>query len=167
MSTTGFKVIGLLGVLALAATAGIPKAPPLDFAAMFRAYPVAEVYAGTPAPFDFKRNKDYRDYKTRINAGLKEGANFAGHYTVIRWGCGTECAVGLIVDTETGEYGASFQSCGSEGYRPDSSLFIINTEQNDPFLPEACKPQYFLWDGHALNRISKPRPPVRAAEGKP
>jgi hypothetical protein len=43
-----------------------------------------------------------RLYKTVIRREAASGPNFAGHYTVIQWGCGTECIRAVIVDAITG-----------------------------------------------------------------
>ena len=34
--------------------------------------------------------------------GAKDGPNFAGHYTIVRWGCGSDCRQFAIVDARTG-----------------------------------------------------------------
>ncbi|MEW6529673.1 MAG: hypothetical protein AB1473_02480 [Thermodesulfobacteriota bacterium] len=39
-----------------------------------------------------------RTYRTRLREGAAKGPNFAGHYTVVRWGCGTDCIEFAIVD---------------------------------------------------------------------
>jgi hypothetical protein len=46
-------------------------------------------------PFD-------RKYRTAIREGLVNGANFAGRYVVVKWGCGTGCTSFVIVDAKTG-----------------------------------------------------------------
>jgi hypothetical protein len=44
-----------------------------------------------------------REYRTRIREGAKLPANFAGHYSIVGWGCGTSCSVFVVVDQKTGE----------------------------------------------------------------
>jgi hypothetical protein len=41
-------------------------------------------------------------WRTRLREGAKTGPNFAGHYTVVRWGCGTDCTGIAIADAVTG-----------------------------------------------------------------
>ncbi|MFZ5867293.1 MAG: hypothetical protein ACOYXY_15520 [Thermodesulfobacteriota bacterium] len=43
-----------------------------------------------------------RTYRTRLREGAAKGPNFAGHYTVVRWGCGTDCIEFAIVDVISG-----------------------------------------------------------------
>jgi hypothetical protein len=34
---------------------------------------------------------DARSYRTVILEGSAKGVNFAGHYTIVHWGCGSSC----------------------------------------------------------------------------
>jgi hypothetical protein len=76
--------------------------------AQFDRYPVSEVYRGPARMPDFQgRDRDAKDYRTRIRNGIKEGANFAGRYKVIQFGCGTGCAFVYVADVSTGKCTAS------------------------------------------------------------
>jgi clan AA aspartic protease (TIGR02281 family) len=69
----------------------------------FDEYSVAEVYRGSPVMPDFGgRDRQFKDYRTRIRNGITEGANFAGRYKVIQIGCGTGCSFVLVADVSTG-----------------------------------------------------------------
>ena len=68
----------------------------------FEDFSVLERFEGVPAQVDFSTNPDMLRFVTRITEGAKEGPNFAGHYTLISWGCGTECQSGVVVDAQTG-----------------------------------------------------------------
>jgi hypothetical protein len=67
----------------------------------FADYAVHHVYKGAPAAP--KITKHWRSYRTRIREGAKSRVEFAGHYTVPRWGCGAGCSDFVIVDSITGE----------------------------------------------------------------
>lgn len=43
------------------------------------------------------------DYPTRILNAMSCPVNFAGHYTLVNWGQGTETKVGVIIDRNTGK----------------------------------------------------------------
>jgi hypothetical protein len=43
-----------------------------------------------------------RRYRTVIREAVKHGPNFADHYTIAVWGCGTSCADFSIVDAVDG-----------------------------------------------------------------
>src|SRR5229473_7486731 len=63
----------------------------------FSDYRVKEIYRGKPAPPVL--NEDQRVFRTMIRPGAKSSVTFAGHYTVPRWGCGTDCNGFAIVDS--------------------------------------------------------------------
>ncbi|RUL78261.1 hypothetical protein [Dyella choica] len=44
-----------------------------------------------------------RRYRTVIREGTASGPNFAGHFAVVAWGCGSSCSERAIVDTQTGQ----------------------------------------------------------------
>jgi hypothetical protein len=43
-----------------------------------------------------------RLFRTRLRNGAKEEPNFAGHYRLVFWGCGTNCLTGGVVNATTG-----------------------------------------------------------------
>lgn len=45
---------------------------------------------------------DFGFMQTRITNAMLEGPNFAGHYTLLTVGCGTQCAIGYVADNKTG-----------------------------------------------------------------
>jgi uncharacterized membrane protein len=61
-----------------------------------------EVYHGKPAELDISVPKN-KEFRTRLRAALREPANFAGHYVLTFWGCGTRCLTGAAVDLRTGK----------------------------------------------------------------
>jgi hypothetical protein len=102
----------------------------------FEDYPVGKIYEGKPA-WSKLESAAARLYRTRIREGVEKGwgvyggdsqtdrleraerpgANFAGHYIVIRWGCGSPCIQMAIVDAETGTvYSPPITAQGSRGF---------------------------------------------------
>lgn len=67
----------------------------------FKAFPVDRVYKGTPAPP--KLSKEQLTFRSMIRTGAKSPVEFAGHYTVPRWGCGAGCSDFVVVDSITGK----------------------------------------------------------------
>ena len=80
--------------LLLAATAGAqePKSRP-----SFDNFPVKKIWKGKPAAPKLVP-EDEQMFRTRIRYGAKFPVEFAGHYTVPRWGCGAGCSALVIVD---------------------------------------------------------------------
>src|SRR5262249_54541160 len=73
----------------------------------FEDYPVARVFEGRPARPIFLRNRDKlkekdKSFRVKVAQGLANGPNFAGHYSVVEWGCGRDCVEFVIADTMTG-----------------------------------------------------------------
>lgn len=98
----------------------------------------------------------------------KPGANFAGNYVVIQWGCGSQCVMMAIVDMKTGAVYDPPLSADSElnlpldnlsdmktEYRPNSSLMILRDACRN-FRSE-CGTYYFNWHANkfALVKLVK------------
>jgi hypothetical protein len=68
----------------------------------FSSYPAA-VYKGRAAEVKID-SKWSRNYRTMLRESVKEnGANFAGHYTLATWFCGTNCNQMAVIDLKTGQ----------------------------------------------------------------
>ena len=59
-------------------------------------------YEGAPKPVNFNTWPEAEKYTTVINQAVSSGPNFAGHFTLASWGCGTDCFGYALVDTVTG-----------------------------------------------------------------
>lgn len=92
-----------------------------------------------------------RTYRTRIREGMQEGINFAGHFALIRIGCGTGCNFAFLADLRTGQvydfpYGGEANYRMALGFRPDSRAISVTWE--DPF--ETCNHQVLAWTGQGF-----------------
>jgi len=67
----------------------------------FEDYAVSKVFKGKPATAKLTTARE-RKFRTRLTEDSRGGPNFAGHYTVVFWGCGTGCAQTAIVDAYDG-----------------------------------------------------------------
>ncbi|HEX8128299.1 MAG TPA: hypothetical protein VF527_04295 [Pyrinomonadaceae bacterium] len=108
----------------------------------FSDYPVKEIYKGRIAPvvLDSKRARRFR---SRLREDSRAGVNFAGHYTVVFWGCGTGCAQVAVVDAKTGRvYWPPLEYTDIPGspedaatphpnFRPDSKLLVLTRSYYD------------------------------------
>ena len=126
--------------------AGMGVYKKFSFHSKFTDFPV-EVYKGKMAAPDFATDPDARHFITRIKEGCaEEGVNFAGHYTIIEWGCGMECQLMAIVDRVDGKIIYSKipfdTSDGHNGidYHTDSRMLIVNSAGLQDF------PGYLLQD---------------------
>jgi len=76
---------------------------------VFSDYPTEQAVTARPKPPVLVSARD-RLYRTRIKEAAAKGPNFAGHYSVAEWGCGTACHQLAIVDLNTGKvYDTSFR----------------------------------------------------------
>jgi len=103
-------------------------------------------------------------FRTVIRDDFAEPANFAGHYRVAIWGCGTDCRDFAIADKQSGsvytmpgETSVSGVMGNDEdriGFRPDSRLFVVAGCFNED---QACldKPKklFYEWTGKRLRLI--------------
>jgi hypothetical protein len=113
-------------------------------------------------------NKDARMYRTNLRNAAKGGVNFAGHYILTSWGCGTNCNVGAIIDARNGKvffpaqlagFGVGFESwLGDDDpleFKPGSKLLILKGYANSELDKEHPVGGYYylFWNGTALKQI--------------
>jgi hypothetical protein len=117
------------------------QAPP-----RFTDYPVKEHFNSQTAPLVLSR--EARVYRTRLKEAAREKPNFAGHFIVTTWGCGTECIMGAIIDANTGRvfmlpttlccWGASVdEKFNPVEFRSNSKLIILSGARNEKEGDEA------------------------------
>ena len=107
----------------------------------FKDYSIAKMFSGTAHPAILATPLD-RKYRMAIRESVSKGVNFAGHFVVADWGCGTGCRQFVVVDAETGiiydppfaevdyhypKEGDADWWCYSDllNYRKDSALLIV------------------------------------------
>src|SRR4051812_16720645 len=91
----------------------------------FDQFPARNIYHGRPAQVQLNSHRDAPTFRTVLREGAKAGPNFAGHYTVVTFGCGTECQRLAIVDARSGFVYFPPQT------QPNSYLMV--TDQSPPF----------------------------------
>jgi hypothetical protein len=120
----------------------------------FEDYPVKEIFTGTPAA-PILATPQQRLYRTRIRKGVAKGAgvlrdgkeqsgpNFAGHYFVIWWTCGSPCGMTAIVDARSGKI---YDPPLSSGDGPNDSFFLPDVILPDvkTGAPWAASPEFRL-----------------------
>jgi hypothetical protein len=136
----------------------------------FEDFAVVERFKGRPAPVNLRSHRQARRFRTVLRDGAKKGPNFAGHYTVTYWGCGTECIIFGITDARRGKvYIAPFNAGYGLDYRIDSRLLVVNPpkELEGRFGTEDLERYhyveslYFKWDGTRLRLIHPKKPKVK------
>lgn len=134
----------------------------------FTDFPAGRAYQGQPHAADVHSHWRSRLFRTRIREGAQTGPNFAGHYTVVSWGCGTGCLSFAIVDAITGRvfHPSNFGSVDNlnvdfEALEPpegqlvkfhlDSRLLVVIGGINEE--PALRGISYFLWEKARLRRV--------------
>lgn len=133
----------------------------------FSDFPVKEIYRGNPAVPRLV-TQSQRMFRTKIRLGAKANVEFAGHYTVPRWGCGTGCNGFVIVDSITGtvyevpfsvvELPGSWEESHDAGvhermeFHPDSRLMKFDMCPNEH---DCGFYDYLMVDGKGLKLVRK------------
>jgi hypothetical protein len=125
----------------------------------FEAYPVADTFAGTPAPVDLNSAEGAREIAAVLREEAAKGPNFAGHYTVVSWNDEWR-RMFAIVDARTGRvtFGPHYVSFGL-GHRLNSSLLITDPvdQWRKEYGPDSkdlagayAESHYYQWNGERL-----------------
>jgi hypothetical protein len=97
-------------------------------------------------------------YRTLLRQKAAEGPNFAGHYTVLNWGCPGTCSRLAIINARTGQaYLDTTMYPFEPMYRRDSRLLVLDYTLVNPEHPFI---EYLEWTGTRLRlhlRLDAPR----------
>ncbi|HUK88462.1 MAG TPA: hypothetical protein VLT85_12420 [Terriglobales bacterium] len=143
----------------------------------FADYPVKEVYKGKPVP-PRPVTRYQRLYRTRIRESVAQGVNFAGHYVVATWGCGTGCMEFAVADAVSGrvydppmtaiefhvgpESGPELQKYPEMvNFKADSALLVVEGCPDG----EKCGRHYYHFENGKFTLVHyDPDPPDRPAQ---
>jgi hypothetical protein len=142
--------------------------------AAFADYPAAESFMGMPAAPQVS-GADARRYRTVIREKAAVGPNFAGHYTIANWGCGSTCIGFAVVDAKTGKVAfhpnvsrvmqVPYQAENVLQFRPDSRLLVIAGETEGPDGTVSIGRSFYEWKDERFTLVGKSD--VRLEPGAP
>ena len=122
----------------------------------FEAYQVDDSLQG-PGTAPITSSKLGKMYRTRLRDGAKKGPNFAGHFTLVAWGCGSSCQEWAIVDARTGHvFDWLLRSTAGAEFYPNSRLVILDSPKLvaamfGGSIPASCAvcgtPSAYEWTG--------------------
>ncbi|MGH7025529.1 MAG: hypothetical protein ACREEB_18330 [Caulobacteraceae bacterium] len=69
----------------------------------FSDYPARVEKIAKPAAVDLRSDPEARTFRTMLRDGARNGPNFAGHFTIVGWGCGSSCLQWAVVDARSGK----------------------------------------------------------------
>lgn len=174
------RVLGaLIAIMGMANSAGGPREPvcPAPFGrllgdAVFRAYPAEKSPPLRRIVLPATQTGRAHLYRTVIRDEARRGPDFAGHYTLVRIGCGAATVCVAIADAATGKvyFPANLKSAtallfytGKVDVRPlnfrrNSRLLIVAGSPNEEERRAGLS--YFEWRGERLRLVRF----IRAAE---
>jgi hypothetical protein len=127
----------------------------------FEHYPAVANLKSTPVKPLLRTHHD-RDFRTQISTQSRNGPNFAGYFTIAKWGCGSPCTDFVIINMRTGTVYDPVQpvvvpvACADQN-RADAgvrfelrSRLIVATGFSNKL---GCGDNYLEWDGEKLKLI--------------
>lgn len=147
-------------------TSDIPRDAP-----RFESFP-AKRFAGKNAKLDLHSDPLTKTFRTQVQKWSKERPNFAGHYILAAWGCGTNCTQLAIIDAITGkvfhptgvttidstnvhhellEGGDPWHASGAIRFRPDSNLLVLIGMPEEDTARRGIS--YYVWNGTKLSLV--------------
>lgn len=130
----------------------------------FEDLPANQEFHGQPAPVR-TRTAGQRMFRTVIEESEKKGPNFAGHYRIAEWGCGTGCISIAVVDAISGDvfdgpFGKLPRGSIYLGPPPDPAqtglLFRVNSRllvvTGCPNWKD-CAKYYYEWQGNKFRLL--------------
>jgi PAS domain-containing protein len=158
LSAVATLVLCVLG--AAAASAQGPTFP------QFESYPVSGDFYGTPAPAIIS-HPGARLFRTMIKEQAKAQPNFAGHYRLATWGCGSDCQGLALIDARTGKVYFNPRALNVAGvpnqdeerlqFRADSRLMIISGSVDGFHRYQDKAKFYYEWRNNHFRLIRKTR----------
>lgn len=112
-------------------------------------------------------------FRTQIRRGALAGPNFAGHYTVVTWGCGMDAYMLVVVDAITGKvyeppFGcmtlaggynlpiAGLEADANPGFRLDSKLLLtVGVKDGNDASPDDRAATFYVFDRGRFKRIHR------------
>ena len=107
--------------------------------------------------------KAQRTFRSAITSAAAKGANFAGHYTIAEWGCGSGCMSIAVVDAVSGKvYSAPFKILGMSmavvegGHEYQGAVYQLKSRLliADGCPEEAkCGTYYYEWSDNKFKQL--------------
>ncbi|HEY0377711.1 MAG TPA: hypothetical protein VGC87_12370 [Pyrinomonadaceae bacterium] len=157
------KIVLLAALLLALGSIGVAQSP----TPTFTGYAV-KVEKNRSVGINLKSHRNASRFRTNLRNAAKEGVNFAGHYILTTWGCGTNCSQSAIIDARSGRVffpdqleGAGFGFCELPDdtepmvYRADSRLLVLNGFKGGDLSREntPCGIYYLEWTGRNFKQV--------------
>ena len=151
-----------------------PQTPKFDSNRLprFEDFPVVETWNRPPAPLKLTTRSE-RMFRTQLTNAARDLPNFAAHYRIAYWGCGSNCSAGALVDLQTGDVfppplakangngwerwimcTACFDGANDE-FHLDSRLMIVRCGLNysERLAKNVPDVYYFVWEDSRFRQL--------------
>ena len=128
---------------------------------MFEQFPVVASFTGLPHSPDVSTG-DAKRFSSEIRKEAEKGPNFAGHFTIAKWGCGSGCISWAIIDAATGKvwpapFTVSGTGCGDSAeyceqkieFRINSELIVVTGARNE----KGAGHYFYRWHNGSLSLV--------------
>jgi len=129
----------------------------------FDRYNVPKMYLGPISPPDLSTFADLpKDTQENIlhQYNKEKQPNFASHYLIVSWSCGSPCQMNAIFDVQTGKVVSIINTSVGLIYKPDSYLILKNPPRNaayDKSYREIIgEPQFCIFKDSKITEIPNP-----------
>jgi len=133
----------------------------------FDQYSVEIKFKSKPIVVDLKSHPRAKMFRTILRNAASEGPNFADHYRIVRWGCGTSCIEYAVIDLSNGKVFISPKPAVTDlVFHLDSRLLVVNPIDSLTFheygdrLPEYVMTRYLVWEKNKFTQIDSTMKPV-------
>lgn len=137
----------------------------------FEDFPAAEEWSQERVPVKLSTRSE-RMFQTQLTNAAGEPPNFAGHYRLAFWGCGSMCGAAAVVDLQTGsafppplgDHGdgwdrwimtPAFAEDSGVDFRLDSRLVVVKGGINysDAVQKNVPDEYYFVWENNRFRQL--------------
>lgn len=117
---------------------------------------------------NLRSHKSANMFRTNLRNAAKGGVNFAGHFILTTWGCGTNCTQSAIIDARNGRVffppqleGAGFGFCDLPEdteplvYKANSRLLVLSGFKGGDLEKDnsRCGIYYLEWTGAGFRQV--------------
>lgn len=98
---------------------------------------------------DVNNTEFAKKYRTMITQSFDFGfTNFAGKYILNYWGCGSPCAIGVIINVDNGKIAELPVSSAGYKYQIDSRMLIVNPPDSIDYYYNSFQyePSIYIFD---------------------
>lgn len=92
-----------------------------------------KTFDGVSAKVDFSSDPVLSRFRTTVSEQIAKGANFAGHFSFVSWGCGTSCISYAIIDLVTGKRvianNTEILEFMTPSFKIDSRVLVFNSKE--------------------------------------